>query len=170
MRGKAKEMTTQPKPDDASVRTCYLQLAVGLAVTKWPLILFGAANQPLLAGVVNALLGAIGLLAILGLFAPLRMLPLLVFEVTWKFIWKVPVALPLWLAHALTPETGASCSHSPLQCPSYSLSHGAMFLINTSEAWRHGNDGWQSQYHSVIPLLAKRKTTVGGVTCAMVWL
>jgi hypothetical protein len=52
-------------------------------------------------GVVVALLSALGLLSIAGIFSPIRMLPLLVFEIGWKLIWVCAVALPKWLDGSL---------------------------------------------------------------------
>lgn len=86
------------------LRACYLLMFVGLALVVWPRILVGAADLPLMTGATNALLGALGLLCGLGLLAPLRMLPLLVFEVVWKAIWCLSVALPLWQRGLLTAE------------------------------------------------------------------
>jgi hypothetical protein len=63
-------------------------------------------------GVVHCMLAAMSALAILGLWQPLRMLPLLLFEVAWKAIRLLVVALPLWTAHQMdadTTETAVEC-------------------------------------------------------------
>jgi hypothetical protein len=48
-------------------------------------------------GVVDAVLCALQLLAVIGVFAPVRMILVLVFDTLWKVIWVAVVALPLWL-------------------------------------------------------------------------
>ncbi|MCP8883666.1 hypothetical protein NIM87_09170 [Devosia sp. XJ19-1] len=88
------------------LRTCYALMFVGLGITVWPQVLVGAADQPLMTGAVNALLAGLGLTCGLGLMTPLRMLPLLIFEVVWKLIWSVSVALPLWQSGRFTPAAG----------------------------------------------------------------
>jgi hypothetical protein len=60
----------------------------------WPLTL-----SPWL-GIGTSMIAALPLLSLLGLRYPLKMLPLLFFEMTWKAIWLIAVALPLWTSHA----------------------------------------------------------------------
>ena len=79
------------------MRFMYLVMAVGIGFTIWPLILSHGSELPRMTGVAWALLGTIGLLALLGLSYPLRMLPLLFVELTWKIIWLTAFALPRWL-------------------------------------------------------------------------
>ena len=94
------------------LRAMYLLMAVGLGLTVWPLIV---APSDLSAGpktVIRALLGALGLLALLGIRYPVRMLPLLMFELLWKVIWVVAFALPVWLhgqLDAYASETLFAC-------------------------------------------------------------
>ena len=83
------------------LRLCYAVLVVGLSLRYAPVFLDGLHNLPRMDGVVVALLSAMGLLAIAGLFSPLRMLPLLVFEIAWKSIWVFAVAVPKWLDGSL---------------------------------------------------------------------
>jgi len=76
------------------MRAGYLFMGVGLALVKWPLVIGYDAATPLFEGVVAVLLTAMSLLAFLGLRYPVRLLPILLFEVLWKLIWLVVVALP----------------------------------------------------------------------------
>src|SRR3954465_8368184 len=76
------------------MRAGYLFMGVGLALVKWPLVIGYDAATPLYEGVVAVLLTAMSLLAFLGLRYPVRLLPILLFEVLWKLIWLFVVALP----------------------------------------------------------------------------
>lgn len=90
------------------LRALYLFWAVGLGSLVWPNILFHAGDWQLLSTVARSLLAAMSLLALLGLRYPLQLLPMLLFEMLWKSIWLVTVALPLWLAHSIDPVTAES--------------------------------------------------------------
>ena len=87
------------------LRAAYLLIVVGLAATIWPSLVSHTAAWPLMNSVVAALLGGVSLLALIGLRYPLQMLPILIFELVWKLIWLVAVALPLWLAGQIDPRT-----------------------------------------------------------------
>jgi hypothetical protein len=51
------------------------------------------------------MLVAFSLLCALGLRYPLQMLPVLLWELLWKLVWLAAIALPQWLADAMTPST-----------------------------------------------------------------
>jgi hypothetical protein len=87
------------------LRLGYLVVAVGLALTKWPLLINHDVPWPLFEGVETCMLVALSLLAFLGLRYPLQMLPILLFELAWKFIWVAVVVLPLWIADQIDPAT-----------------------------------------------------------------
>lgn len=87
------------------LRFGYLLVAVGIAVTKWPLLINHEVPWPLFEGVETCMLVALSLLAFLGLRYPLQMLPLLLFELAWKFIWVAVVVLPLWITNQMDPAT-----------------------------------------------------------------
>jgi len=87
------------------LRVCYAVLVVGLSLRYAPVFASGLSNLPRMDGAVVAILSAMGVLAIAGLFSPVRMLPLLVFEIGWKLIWTSTVALPKWLDGSLDEGT-----------------------------------------------------------------
>jgi hypothetical protein len=94
------------------MRAGYLLMGVGLAVVKWPLLLRADA-LPVFEGVVACLLAALSVLALLGLRYPVKLLPVLLFESTWKLIWLSVVAVPAAASGSLdaaTQEVLVNCS------------------------------------------------------------
>lgn len=82
------------------LRAAYLLLVIGLGAMIVPDVI----RHPAAArGVIASLLGAIWLLAFIGLKHPLRMLPLLMFEFAWKSIWLLAYGLPQWSSGQLPP-------------------------------------------------------------------
>ncbi len=89
------------------LRAGYLLMALGLAVTRWPLLSGHDASWPLMDGVVVCMLVAQSLLFFLGVRYPVKLIPILLFEMTWKVIWLSTVALPLWLTGELNGATAS---------------------------------------------------------------
>ncbi|WP_222266406.1 hypothetical protein [Modestobacter marinus] len=77
------------------MRVGYAVMGIGLAVVKWPDVIGYDPSMPLYEGVVAVLLTAMSVLALLGLRYPVRLLPILLFEVLWKLIWLTVVAAPV---------------------------------------------------------------------------
>jgi len=87
------------------MRAMYLLIFVGLGSEIWPAIIHHAKPWDLMHGVACSLLAALSVMMGLGIRYPLQMLPMLLFELLWKAIWLLAVALPLWSAHQLDPDT-----------------------------------------------------------------
>ena len=85
------------------LRAVYLIIGVGLALTIWPQWMHPPST--LAWGVVRSMLTAFSLMSLLGIRYPLKMLPVLFWELAWKSIWLIAVALPLWLAHRVDADT-----------------------------------------------------------------
>jgi hypothetical protein len=82
------------------LRATYLLLVIGLGGMIVPAVV----SHPVISrGVIPSLLGALWVLAFVGLRYPLEMLPLLLFEFAWKTIWMVAYGLPQWVAGQLPP-------------------------------------------------------------------
>jgi len=123
------------------LRAMYLVMAVGLALDIWPLMMTASQHVEHMRGVVWSILTGLSLVALLGLRYPVRMLPLLLFELTWKIIWVGVIGIPLWLQHRLTAGTAGSlrdCLVGVVLCLvvipwGYVL---ASFVKAPSEPWR----------------------------------
>jgi hypothetical protein len=82
------------------LRAMYLLIAVGLGLTIWPGIL-APGNASHMGSVVRSMLGALALMALWGVRYPVKMLPLLLFEFTWKVVWVLAFGLAPWLGGGL---------------------------------------------------------------------
>ena len=109
------------------LRAMYLVLVVGLGVMVMPQLM---GHEPTSRGVIPSLLGAIWLLAFVGLRYPLKMLPLLMFEFTWKLIWMAFYGLPQWSAGRYPPTFADDL---------FNIAFGAILLvvIPWGYVWRH---------------------------------
>jgi hypothetical protein len=90
------------------LRVAYLVIGLWQGARTWPAILHHAQPWDLWHGVGASFFGALTLLCLLGVRYPVRMMPLLIFEFTWKLIWVLAVWLPPYLGHTLDPVTAAS--------------------------------------------------------------
>ena len=86
------------------LRVGYAILGIGLALVKWPEVIHHD-QWALMEGVVNCMLIALSVLALLGLRYPVQMLPVLLFESAWKVIWLAVVVLPQWIGQRMDAAT-----------------------------------------------------------------
>lgn len=126
------------------LRGAYLLLLVGLGTSVWPAI-FAHTTWPLTLGpwrsVGNSMIAALPVLAVFGLRYPLKMLPLLIYEVTWKTIWLTAVALPVWLKHgSIDDELAATIQACLLILPFYLIIPWRYVFLNFV---RQPGDRWR---------------------------
>jgi hypothetical protein len=82
------------------LRATYLLLVVGVGAIILPSLI---SHETIARGVIPSLLGAVWVLAFLGLRYPLQMLPLLMFELVWKTIWLLDFGLAQWMSGQRPP-------------------------------------------------------------------
>lgn len=97
------------------LRAMYVFTVVGLAIEKLPALLHPANLSPG-DGVILSVLGATALLAVVGIRYPIKMLPLLFFEVVWKSIWMLVFGLPLLLSGRLDPNVSFGGTETLIAC------------------------------------------------------
>jgi hypothetical protein len=86
------------------LRALYALIGVAQGLQTWPAILHHTRPWDFWHGVGMSFLGALTLLALLGIRYPVRMMPLLIFEFTWKLIWVLAAYLPPYFAHTVNPD------------------------------------------------------------------
>ena len=85
-----------------TLRVAYSVMAAGLGVFIWPAVIRHSNELAIAKGAELALLAGLGATAALGLRYPVKMLPILLFEMIWKAIYLLAIAWPLWSAHQIT--------------------------------------------------------------------
>jgi hypothetical protein len=71
------------------LRFCYLVMAAGLGAVYWPSVIAHTSEFATEKGIVYSLLAGLGVMAALGLRYPVKMLPVLLFEIVWKAIYLI---------------------------------------------------------------------------------
>ena len=125
------------------MRAGYLILFAGVGFSEWPgLIHHEGWNSS--HGIASSLLAALSLLAGLGIRYPLQMVPVFLFELTWKSIWLLTMGLPRWIARDMDPDTSRMamiCLAALIICPilipwPYVW---ANYIMKPSDLWRSPN-------------------------------
>ena len=80
------------------LRAMYVFIVAGLGIFLWPSVIDPTKHWALMQGQATCMLAAFSLLCALGLRYPLQVLPVLLWEVTWKTLWLGLVPLPQWMA------------------------------------------------------------------------
>ena len=101
------------------LRIAYFMIFIFLTTQVLPQVILRGPQYPHMSGVARALLGALGLVALLGIRYPIRMLPILLFELAWKAIWVFAIGLPLRMAGKLDAgqaQTFVDCTFGVVFC------------------------------------------------------
>jgi hypothetical protein len=123
------------------LRATYLFMVAGLGVYEMPDVLSHSIAWGKAHGAVGCLLAGVWAMAVIGLRYPLKMLPLLLFELFWKSLWLIVVAWPTWAAHQMdeaTSQTVFACGMGvvifPLAIPwGYVWKH---YVTAAGDRWR----------------------------------
>ena len=92
--------------DDVSLGRLYTMRAVAL-LGLWGLFSTVEAvffHAPMDRGVHKALIGGLWVMAIFALRYPLKMVPILLFELVWKMVWLLAFGLPQWWSGVGSPQ------------------------------------------------------------------
>jgi len=123
-----------------TLRLCYLILAGGLGTFIWPVVIQHTSELAIAKGIQLSLLAGLGATAVLGFRYPVKMLPLLLFELIWKAIYLAAFALPLWSANQINAATAEDIKSVlmvvifiPLIPWKYVFAH---YIVQRGERWK----------------------------------
>lgn len=89
------------------MRLTFLLMATIMGSMVWYRLIFEYADWGVDRGLAKSMLGALALMALLGVRYPLQMLPLMLYETAWKTVWIGMIAFRSWLAGKWTADIEA---------------------------------------------------------------
>ena len=114
------------------LRLLFLLVAVFVGFDSWTGVLHHRGPwEPVRAAAV-CMWAAYSLLAVIGIFRPLKMLPIVAFEIVYKIIWLMAVAYPLWAANTLWGSPAANMTRDFLW----------VILPIVAMPWKYAIDSW----------------------------
>lgn len=87
------------------LRAMYAFLVIGLGIFVWPSYIAQLPQAPHFNGIVLTMLAAFSILCALGVRYPLQMIPVLLWELLWKSMWLLLIALPRWMDGTMAAHT-----------------------------------------------------------------
>jgi hypothetical protein len=111
------------------LRILYLLMVVFVASDSWTAILKHQGPWDHIKALAYCVWAAYSTLAVLGLINPLKMLPIILFEIFYKSIWLIIVAYPLWAKNQLagSPAEGMTYVFLWLPLPLIAVPWGYVF-------------------------------------------
>ena len=94
------------------LRLLFLLVVIFVASDSWSAILQHEGPWDHVRAAAVCMWAAYSVLAIFGLFQPLRWLPLVLFEIFYKVVWLVIVAYPLWSTNQLAGSPAEGMTHA----------------------------------------------------------
>ena len=86
------------------MRFVFLLMAVIMGTMVWKRLLFESADWDVMTGLAKSMLAALALMSVWGVRYPMQMLPLMLYEITWKTIWLTLIAGRAWMAGKWTAD------------------------------------------------------------------
>jgi len=122
------------------LRALYALIVAGQLLFIWPALIAQLPEPAHYHGIVLVMLAAFSILCALGIRYPLQMLPIMLWELLWKAMWLLLVALPQWRGGTMslaTRQTLIDCA--PLVLLLLALPWGYVvrnYLRKPAERWR----------------------------------
>jgi hypothetical protein len=111
------------------MRVGYLLVFLLVGIRSWTLLIAHRGDWDPLGAAAVSMWASSSLLSVIGVCRPLKMLPLLLFEIGYKVIWLVAVAWPLWAANRFTgsPAEDMTYAFLPVVAPIALVPWGYVF-------------------------------------------
>ena len=94
------------------LRLSYVLVLLFVGRRSWQAIFSHRGDWDPYLGAAVSMWASSSLLSVLGIFHPLKMLPLVLFEVGYKTIWLLIVALPLWMDNRLVGSSAEALTYA----------------------------------------------------------
>ncbi len=86
------------------LRLIFAAIAIVLGSKQLGFVLDGTADWAPWKGLGHSMLLTLAILSFVGIFHPIKFLPLMLYEIAWKTVWLLVIALPAWTAGRDIPD------------------------------------------------------------------
>ena len=93
------------------LRLLYCLIFIFVGKDSWGFILTNIDSASPIEAVTWSVWASFSVMALLGIFKPLKMLPIIMLEILYKLIWLAVVALPLWQSNRLAGSSAEGLTY-----------------------------------------------------------